>query len=535
MGGLFMYRRMTLVGAVLVLSFTLLVANIAVEMQNTDYTDASLRQSQTVLTAGQAEGMIYDRRFTPLVNQRDVYYASVIPSREAIEILLPIAEEMSPIMEGIRTGKPFICRVSTDQVDCDDIIMLTVPERRNGKLLAQHVIGYTQEHSGITGLEADYERILRGTKDTATVTYTVDAQGKVLLGEIPVVSPVRHANPGVVTTLDTDIQKLCEEQPIAKGAVVVMDVESGDILGMASYPSYDPDKLEEAMAQEDSPLINRCLCAYSVGSIFKLMTCAAAYQEGTTDFITECTGKTEVKGQVFRCHDWRGHGVLDMKRAMTYSCNVYFVNLSTLLDPAAMRETAQRFGFGTQIVLTSSLVSASGTLPTMEDLQLPAEMANFCFGQGLLTASPLQVAQMTCGIANDGDMPLARLIRGYTEDGETVGNEKETMYAHALPRNAAYYLQDMMIAAINESDNSNAVPSNVYAAAKTSTAQTGRYNEEEIELCHAWITGYFPIEDPKYAVTVLVEDGGYGNDAAAPIFRTIAEQITASATNSLSY
>ncbi|MDE5564908.1 MAG: hypothetical protein K2I93_07110, partial [Oscillospiraceae bacterium] len=171
------------------------------------------------------------------------------------------------------------------------------------------------------------------------------------------------------------------------------------------------------------------------------------------------------------------------------------------------------------------IVSASGSLPSLNDLSLPAEMANFCFGQGLLTATPLQVAQMTCGIANDGSMPLARLIKGYTTDGETVTDEKASVYAHSLPRNAAYYLQDMMISAINESDTSNAVPENVYAAAKTSTAQTGRYDPDGTEYCHAWITGYFPMEEPKYAVTVLVEDGGYGNDAAAPVFKAIADAL----------
>lgn len=522
-----MYQRMTIVAAILVLSFSLLVANLAVQMQNTDYTDAALRQSQTILTAGHAEGTIYDREFNPLVNQETVYYAAVTPTQEAITALLPITEEMSPLLEGIRTGMPFTCRVSSEAVTCEDIIILSVPERRRGQLTAQHIIGYTLGGEGMTGLEADYDRVLRGTSDTATVTYAVDAKGKVLLGEKPVVSPVSGSNPGVVTTIDTQLQTLCETQDIEKGAIIIMDVENGDILAMASFPAYDPDALGEALEQENSPLINRCLYAYSVGSIFKLVTCAAAYQQGMTDFMTECTGKTEVKGQIFRCHDWRGHGVLDMQQAMVYSCNAYFVDLSMLLDPEIMRKTAQDFGFGTQIALTSSIVSTSGTLPSRKDLALPAEMANFCFGQGLLTASPLQVCQMTCGIANDGSMPLARLIQGYTLDGENLRSDKQPMYARMLPRNAAYYLQDMMIAAINENENSNAVPSNVYAAAKTSTAQTGRYNEEEIELCHAWITGYFPIEEPKYAVTVLVEDGGFGNDAAAPIFRTIAENITA--------
>lgn len=517
---------MTMVGVSLIIGYMLLVANLALQMQDTSYHEAALRQSQTILTAGHAEGTIYDRNFMHFVNQSTACYAAVTPTPEAIAVLLPHAEEMSPVLEGLQTKEPFICKVDTEHFDCEDIIVLELPERNAAQNTAQHIIGYTLEGTGITGLEADYDQILRGTADKATVTYTVDAKGQVLLGEKPVVSPVSGSNPGLVTTLDIQIQQLCEAQDIEKGAIIVMDVENGDILAMASFPSYRPDALGEALSDPDSPLINRCLYAYSVGSIFKLITCAAAYKQNQITFETECTGKTQIKNQIFRCHDWRGHGIVDMKHAMIYSCNTYFVELSTRLRPDIMRETAQDFGYGTQIALTTSIVSASGTLPGINDLKLPAEMANFCFGQGLLTATPLQVAQMTCGIANNGNMPLARLIKGYTFDGETVENEKQPIYAHTLPRNAAYYLQDMMIAAINESENSKAVPSNVFAAAKTSTAQTGRYDEEEIELCHAWITGYFPITDPKYAITVLVEDGGYGNDAAAPIFKTLAEQIT---------
>ena len=521
-----MYRRLTLTGAVLVMAAALLVAGIAMHMKNGSYTEAALEQSQTVLTAGSAGGGIYDRNFTPLVNGGTACYAAADPTPEAVAELLPHVQELLPLLHGMRTEQPFVCRVDTTGFSCPDILSLTVPERRQGQLPAQHLIGYVHDGAGVTGLEADYDKILRGQEDTASVTYQVDAAGRVLPGVMPVVSPVTGKNAGVVTTLDSRIQMLCEAQEIERGAIVVMDVRTGDVLAMASFPSYDPDRLGEALEDPDSPLINRCLCAYSVGSIFKLVTCAAAYRQGMTDFKTECTGKTEVSGQIFRCHDWRGHGELTMKQAIIYSCNAYFVDLSTRLDPWIMRETAQDLGFGTQIALSSSIVSASGTLPSDRELGLPAEMANFCFGQGRLTATPLQVTQMTCGIANDGDMPLARLVQGYTLDGCTVENPKEPVFARALPRETAYYLQDLMTAAVNESDNSNAAPSGIYVAAKTSTAQTGRYNKEEVELCHAWITGYFPLGSPQYAVTVLVEDGGYGNDAAAPIFRTLAEEIT---------
>ena len=522
-----MHTRLHALGGFLLLCVLLLVLYLVLLMRQAQYLETAVRQSQTTVTAGSAAGTIYDRSLTPLVNRTTAYYAAAAPTEETVAALLPHLAETSPLIEGIRTGEPFVCRIDTDRIDCPGVTVLAVPERGRGHLTGQHVLGYTLEGVGITGLESDFDPLLRGEEDTAAVTYTVDAKGHVLAGVPPQITRIEGKNGGVVTTLDARIQALCEAQPIEKGAVMVMDVHTGDILAMASFPAYDPDRLGEALADEDAPLIDRCLYPYNVGSIFKLMTCAAAYRQHWTRFQTTCTGKTEVKGQVFRCHDWRGHGLLDMKRAVTYSCNAYFVDLSTHLDPVQMRGIAMDFGYGTQFALTKSIVSQSGTLPSAEDLMLPAEMANFCFGQGKLTATPLQVTQMTCGIANNGSMPIARLIRGFTEDGAAVSEEAAPRYARVLDRREAYFLQDMMIAAVNENESSNAAPANVYAAAKTSTAQTGRYDENGFELCHAWITGYFPLDDPAYAVTVLAEDAGYGNDAAAPIFRVVAEGITA--------
>ncbi|MBQ4466311.1 MAG: penicillin-binding protein 2 [Oscillospiraceae bacterium] len=520
------HRRLYSVAGFLMLCFFLLIFYLTLLMRGSQYLAASIRQSQTTLTAGYAQGTIYDRNFTPLVNAQSCWFASAVPTPETVGAILPHTLEMQPVLEALRTGRPFLCRVDTPEIPCPGVHLLTVPDRGQGHHLAQHVLGYTLENVGVTGLESDFDDLLRGAEDPAQITYTVDARGKALAGVPPVVQSVQNRNGGVVTTLDARIQALCEAQPLEKGAIVVMDVQTGELLAMASFPTYAPDALGSAISDENAPLINRCLCPYSVGSIFKLVTSAAAYRQYRTHFITECTGTTEISGQTFRCHDHNGHGVVDMKRAMIYSCNSYFIELSTRLDPAGMRETAQLFGFGTQFALTKSILSQSGTLPTPDDLTLPAEMANFCFGQGKLTATPLQVTQMTCAIANNGKMPIASLIRGFTADGTQLTEEREPRCAYPIDRKTAYFLQDLMIAAVNANEKSNAAPSNVFAAGKTSTAQTGRYDENGVEYCHGWITGYFPIDKPRYAVTVLAEDGGYGNDAAAPVFRELAEQIT---------
>lgn len=122
-------------------------------------------------------------------------------------------------------------------------------------------------------------------------------------------------------------------------------------------------------------------------------------------------------------------------------------------------------------------------------------------------------------------MPVLRLIKGLTSNGINVENEKSPQYSYSIGEETADALKEMMTAAVTENENSNARPLYVSAGAKTSTAQTGQYNEKGDEICNAWITGFFPSENPEYAVTVLIEDGGYGNDSAAPIFKEIADCI----------
>ena len=519
-----MHKRLYAVEGMLLVGVGLLTLYLALLMQSAGFLETAVHQSQTVLTAGYAQGTIYDRHLRPLTNAETRHYAAAIPTPAAVSAILPHVQEITPLHMGLRTGKPFLCEIDTDVIDCPGVQVLSVPGDAPGHLPGQHLLGYTLENVGVTGLQNDFDALLRRTPAPVQITYTVDARGHALNGIPGVVSDAQSPNGSIVTTLDADIQTLCEAQPLDKGAIVVMDVQTGDILAMASFPAYDPDRLGEALSDENAPLINRCLCPYNVGSIFKLVTSAAAYEQHRTHFVTECTGKTEISGQVFRCHDWRGHGVVDLTQAMIDSCNAYFVELSTRLDPVEMRTTAQNFGFGTQIVLSKSILSQSGTLPSAEDLQLPAEMANFCFGQGKLTATPLQVTQMTCGIANDGKMPIARLVLGET-DGSTLPVSPTPRFARPIDRREAAFLQALMIAAVNQNPHSKAVPETVFAAAKTSTAQTGRFDASGTELCHGWITGYFPIDKPRYAVTVLAEDGGYGNDAAAPIFAALADGI----------
>ena len=524
-----MQKRITAVAIIFALLFAGLYMRIYVIINDGRYVETAANQAKCSLNVGNTNGNIYDRNFNKLVNNDTEFFAAINPTAQAAaEIIIHVIDQ-DEYYSQLVYGSPFVCRVDSDQFESEDITVFELPKRYGKNQLACHVIGYVREGEGVTGIESAYDNFLRSHIQLNTVTYGIDGQGNVLQGLKKTVKSDEEMKAGVVLTIDKYIQAICElaGSKMDKGAVVVMDVQSGDILGMASFPAYSADNLGEALTDKDSPLINRCLYSYNVGSIFKLVTALAAFEQGINEeFSYNCTGSTTVDGQVFMCHDHSGHGNQDMMKAMSNSCNTYFIKLAEKIDTELFHDIAERLGFGIPISLALGINSSGGNLQTVDELQVSAEKANFSFGQGKLLASPLQICRFTAAIANEGKLYIPRLVRGVSEDGENIINEEVPKYISVFDRDTAFRLQDLMIESVNNNPNSNARPRNVRAAGKTSTAQTGSIDEKNEEICHGWITGYFPLSQPKYAVTVLCEGGGYGNECAAPIFKEIAERIT---------
>lgn len=514
-------------GVFFALLFIIVIGRYFVLAADTSYAEKAAESRKLTIRVGGGEGNIYDRNIEPLVNNSTEFIAVAVPQAIDFSEVLSGAVDKAEFRESFENGAPFTFRSYSYMEESEGLTTFRVPIRYSENQIAQHVIGYTSQGEGITGIEYAYDSILRSENTENSVAYTADGFGRVLIGDGKAVTRSDITCGGVVTTLDSRIQRICENAAggIDKGAIVVAEISTGDILALASFPDYSVYNLEEAINDEESPMINRALYSYSTGSAFKLVTACQAIKEGLEGYKYECTGSVEVNGKSFNCHNHDGHGIQSMREAIVNSCNTYFISLIRILNVSELRETAFTLGYGREIHLCSGMTASAGVLPTVEELMIPAELANFSFGQGKLTATPLQVLQMTCAIANKGKMPVLRIIKGISEDGATVANEKAPQLAYTMEEETADKLAQMMIAAVEENENSNAKSEKVLSGAKTSTAQTGRFNENGEELCNAWITGFFPADNPKYAVTVLVEEGGYGNDTAAPVFRDIAEKI----------
>ncbi|MBR5514266.1 MAG: penicillin-binding protein 2 [Ruminococcus sp.] len=495
--------------------------------QERDYVRTAADSSYITIHAGESSGTIYDRNFQPLVNQKKNIVAVAVPAEISLEELKEYAADISLLEIEYQKGKPFAFKCVKTGEESEGVTFFEIPQRYGRNIPAPHVIGYISDGEGISGLEYAYNKLFRIGSTENSVTYSTDGHGNILIGGGKSVVRSTKDKTGVVTTLDSEIQAICEKagRSLGKGAIVVSDVRNGEILAMASFPEYDINNLTAAFENEDSPMINRCLYSFSVGSIFKLVTACEGLNEGLTEFMCNCSGGHTMGELSFACHNRNGHGVQNMKEAMTNSCNPYFITLSQCLDLQKYRSLAYNLGFGREIHLSAGIISSAGVLPSVDDLLVPAELANFSFGQGRLSATPLQINQMTCAIANGGELVMLRLIKGITVDGKTIGNEKSSLSSRVISEETSAELRKMMISAIYNNENSKATPRYVMAGAKTSTAQTEIYDESGEELCHGWITGFYPASNPRYAITVLAEHGGYGNDSAAPVFKEIVDEM----------
>ena len=517
------------------LSFTLLYLRIAWLATTPFYAETAQNQSHYTLALTQGRGTIYDCNGNRLVNEESGFLAAVMPSEENFAAVASHAVKLSrQDLEALwEQGKPYVVQVD-GEFDCPNTWIYQVPIRYGEHQLAQHVVGYTDSSGqGAAGVERGYNSLLASEDGGLSLTFTVDALGRgVSLEE----ATGKIDNPtGVVLTLDQDIQQICEkagEQYLDQGAVVVMEAATGKLRGVASFPSYSVDTLAQAVNdEENTPLINRAFHAYAVGSVFKIVTSAAALEQGISpEFSHNCTGAITVDGTTYRCHYLPGHGLLDLKGALMESCNPYFIDLGQQLDPTRFWQIACGLGYGCSAELGDNLITASGVLPDPEDLENSGAMSNFSFGQGSLTATPVQLAVTVSCVVNGGLAPSPSLVEGTTQNGTDLDTQRQIPQpTRVMSEKTASILKEDLLACVMEQPNQNATaPNGEYiAGGKTGTAQTGQMNETGEEYNNGWFAGFFNAGGTDYAVVVLAQQAESGNADAAPVFRQIALDMTA--------
>jgi penicillin-binding protein 2 len=428
--------------------------------------------------------------------------------------------------------------------------------------LAGQVIGYTgrtsrestrilqnneplwPESEGREGLEQTFDDQLRGKPGQLNLTFDKDGNKS---GERIAVPPEPGYN--VITTLDVDIQRLAEkilQKRAKRGAIVVMDPNTGEVLALASWPTIDPNDFVPTISEEkfkkiagdpNIPMLPRAYrSAYPPGSTFKMFVGVAGFETGAIDPTDEfdCPASLQVGNVVFRNWKKSDAGELNFRQALAQSCNTWFYQAGQKIGSRALVNWAKRFGLGTRtgILLNGE---AEGRIPTDEYMEqtyhrhiLGGDLANLSIGQGDILISPLQMAQAMSALANGGILYQARIVRQV----QTLNNEMVYVYnprAKDVLKLGAVTTEELrkgMMSVVSNGTGGAAELKNVKVAGKTGTAQWGPKKKERTA---AWFAGFAPADAPRYAFAALYEGApgemAHGGTVAAPMIGDLLREL----------
>ena len=485
-----------------------------------------------------SRGAIYDRNGAWLVQGSRQVYAAVRPTPAASLALRSVLSEerFAAAEKRLARGSLIALPVDDPVPPCPDILALDAWPRYEANQLATHVIGYLdgQSGAGVSGIEKAFEPILSGAAGELSVRMAADVHGRGLAGAaLELQNDNYRSRVGVQLTIDARVQRIVQEAlalcGVAQGAAVVLDCHTGEILALASAPAFDPNRIAQSLDDPLEPFFNRALGAYPMGSSFKCFVAAVALEQRfPASTVFDCAGELDIHGQVYHCSGGIVHGPVDMSRALAQSCNLYFIQLVQKMQLQPMLDLLRLFGFGQGVELAPGIYGADGIIPAQDELALPGELANFSFGQGRLLGTPLQLAAATSCLANGGVYRSPTLVMATVDEtGAAIPWVQDREVREVISPEIAAQVREMMIATVETGTASGARPETGGAGGKTATAQSGRLGRDGTELLQTGFTGFFPAQEPRYAVTVLRENGTSGAGDCGPVFKRIADGMTA--------
>ena len=416
---------------------------------------------------------------------------------------------------------------------------------------------------GKLGLEKTLENYLIGINDIQR--YEVNAYGK-RINQLEYQKGKQGSK--IRITIDTEIQKLSAKLLKDKaGSISVMDIYTGEVVAMYSSPSYNPNSFLFGISKDEwqlirnnplKPLINKTLSGlYSPGSTIKPIVALSALENNiiNPNFKVRCTGKTELYGQTFHCWKKKGHGLVSLNNAMKQSCDTYFYEIARLLGVDRLKVTAEKFGLGQKVLGEYFDGEKKGLFPNtiwkknnLGKGWVLGETLITGIGQGYTQTTPLQLCLMTAQIANGGYAIKPKIL--VDNDTLTFEEAKNAMQKQNLnsinnqlfknPKNIKI-VQEAMFSSTNEirgtSYRSRIDDPKYQFAGKTGTAQVKRISKRERELDlkldqipyndrdHALYVAFGPYKNPRYSLSIIVEHGGSGSKAAAPMAKELFKLI----------
>jgi len=393
---------------------------------------------------------------------------------------------------------------------------------------------------GKKGIEKQQDELLRGHEGTAYIEVTASGQSRGPYKDKAVLPAV--AGSDLVLTIDNDLQRECVAalDEFCCGAIVAMDPRNGEVLALTSYPGFDanifstviPESLwQEILTDSTHPMLNRPISGlYPPGSTTKLVTLGAALEEGLigpNTTLTPCLGGYQFGNRYFRCWAPGGHGTVNVAGSIEVSCDVYLYQVGLKLGVDRLSSYFDRCGFGhaTGIGLPGE---ESGLNPnsTYYDRRYGKNkwtrglVLNLAIGQGELLATPIQLAEFYCGLANGGVVYRPRLIKTVlSPDGHSSSLPSQVARTLPFSSNTLHILMEgLRLAVEGQHGTAHRLRNDLYSiGGKTGTAQNPHGDD------HSWFVGIAPLENPEIVVCAIVENAGHGSDVAAPTAKRIID------------
>lgn len=481
-------------------------------------------------------GPIFDRHTRPITNN-EVESTAIIEKKDLADNALYNRVLSNTSLSRIQLNQ--LIRNSTDlvQIPLDRVeglenqgnvfIVDVVKRYSKGNPLA-HVVGYINqsENRGKYGIELIHDEFLRNS-DKSSFVLEYDRDRKMILGGTYYVN--RNIDPnspsGVKLTVDLELQKEIEkimDKFQMNGAVIINQIADGEILALASRPNFNQEKIEEYIDNGDMTFFNKAVqVSYPPGSLFKIVVLLTALEEEPEVLKDKysCKGYEIINGIQINCSST--HGQLDLKEAFAKSCNSVFIQIGKEIGANRVIKMAEKLGFGSTLGI--GLLEKGGILPKRKEL-FGAAIGNISIGQDKLEVTPLQISNLLTIIANKGIRKDLSIIKGITnKEGVIIKafqkGEDVRLISTASTELLLEYLKEVV-------SSGTARSMEVYkiggAGGKTGSAQATFMKKATV---HGWFSGFYPANDPKYIITVLVEDTELGSTAALPIFEEIVKSL----------
>lgn len=505
------------------------------------YKEKMISQNTYRVDLNSGRGIIYDRNGEPLTDTvkkqiivaekkklfNDTKYKELVKKTaniDEIELFKYIEEQIESSVVEIKTDK--LSKEVKEELENQGLIVAEKVDRYSSDRLLSHTIGYIKKADkiGEAGIEKSMEDILNNSNEKYVSAFKAGEKYNIgiLKGSVKKVNEDEDAK-NIRLTVDKSMQKKVEkilDKEENPSAVVISDIDTGEILSMASRPTFNPSNLSEGSEIDDGKFINRAIQrTYPPGSVFKIVVLYAALENKiiNENYNYNCVGKVSVgENEELKCNNLNGHGMQNLQQAFSNSCNTAFYDIASKVGKKNILDAAKKLHLDEKIDIG---------LDEEKNRELPNDIAirNLSIGQGDLEFTPLQINQMTQIVANNGTYKPLYIYDSIIDNNKNIIKTFKTAKSEEIiSPYIMTIIKEMMKDVSKNGTAKDLIDLEGGCGVKTGTAQSVSNGNK---VNHGWISGYYPEKNPKYAITVFIEGTKENSKSAIPIFKEICQII----------